>query len=290
MFLVTGGSGFLGKHLLEHLAKKEKVCALLREGSARVDKPNVIVRYGDLRDVGSLRSVLDGVGGVIHCAALIHSWNKSDFYDVNVKGTENLVKACEEKGVGRLIFISSINVKLRNPGLYGRSKQEAEEVVRNSELDWTIIRPTLIYGKGSRTFGKMVKTMERLPFFPLLGSGRFLIQPIFVDDVVLAIDKVRKNKKCVKKVYEIGGKEAITYGRMIDIVARSMGVSKPKIKIPLILGKLSLPFLKVFAKDLSFSIDGYLRQAEGLTADSHSAVSDFGFSSHSLAEELEKIF
>ncbi|NHV05708.1 MAG: NAD-dependent epimerase/dehydratase family protein, partial [Thaumarchaeota archaeon] len=221
MILVTGATGFIGTRLVQSLVKngyKVKCFARRSSNITFLEKNNVEVVYGDLIDKKSIETALDNVDSVVHLAAILDSTNKK-IYDVNVIGAKNLVEACKNKGIRKIIVLSSIVVtrdNLETP--YQKTKSIAEKLFLTSELNCLIIRPTWVYGEGSKSFEKLVSSIKRLPFVPIIGSGDYKVQPVYVDDVVRLIILLLTSDKTKNKIYQIGGSTILTFNEMVNII------------------------------------------------------------------------
>lgn len=175
---VTGGTGFVGEHLLRlAVAAGYEVRALTRGKRPALDK--VIWVEGALDRPDSLATLCQGAEAVIHIAGLING-DKAAFEAVNVGGTAAMIQAARENGVRRFIHISSLAAREPKLSQYGRSKAESEILVSKSELDWTIIRPPAVYGPGDRETLELFKMAKR-GIVALPPGGRFSL--IHVEDL-----------------------------------------------------------------------------------------------------------
>ncbi len=246
--LITGATGFVGIHLIEKIVDKnysirvfvkKKDIPDFEKNLEKIKKLDVEIVYGDLREKKSLLKVLEDIDIVVHLAAIIRSTNKKEFYDVNVKGTKNLIDACKANKIRRIIVTSTIAAYRPHKGCYGKTKEIADNLFLKADIDLTILIPPLIYGKGSQGFKKIIKYIKKFPFFILLiGSGNHLQQPAYVDDVVNAILNCIENDKSIGKSYWVGGKEAITFNKFIDVVCEGMEIRKIKIHTPVFICKI----------------------------------------------------
>ena len=188
--LVTGASGFIGSHVARAASTRgDAVRCLVRPHSDRSLLRGLAVdaAIGDLTDKDSLRRSTVGVEAVVHCGATT-SESSPDYalsYKTNVEGTQNLIDACVENGVGRLILISTQSAEEGNRSAYGATKLEAERILAASSLKYTILRPGTVYGVGARgLFAKIQGYVARLPVIPMVGDGRQRFRPIYVGDFV----------------------------------------------------------------------------------------------------------
>jgi NADH dehydrogenase len=186
--LVAGGTGFVGTHLCRELAERGHEVAALSRDPDEADLPASVERIsGDVTAYDSIEAAFEGRDAVVNLIALSPLFKPSGgnqrHFDVHLGGTENCVRAAEEHGVDHLVQMSGIHASPTADTAYLKSKGEAEEVVRQSSLDWTIFRPTVLFGDGDeiRSFTKLVAT----PYFtPLPGGGDQRFQLMWIGDFV----------------------------------------------------------------------------------------------------------
>jgi nucleoside-diphosphate-sugar epimerase len=177
---VTGGTGFVGAHLINAaVAAGHSVKALTRRDQP--ERASVDWVRGDLADRGALERLVESADGVIHVAGVINAQQASGFHDGNVAGTLTMLAAATAGGVQRFVQVSSLAAREPKLSLYGASKAEAEELVRGSGLDWSIVRPPAVYGPGDRETLELFK-MARLGLMVMPPRGR--ISVIHVGDLV----------------------------------------------------------------------------------------------------------
>jgi len=173
---------------------------------------------GDLADPATYSAALAQCDAVVHLAAATGSASDRELELVNVEATGRLIQTCERQGVGRILFVSSIAADYpdlsRYP--YGRSKLAAEALLRQSHLDFTILRPTIVLGKESPIWRKL-RGLATLPLMPVFGDGSARVQPIGVDDVVRGIVYLLDHSRFSNEVLELGGPEVLT---MLDLLRR----------------------------------------------------------------------
>lgn len=257
--LVTGATGFLGGHLIEEMAKGPHVpiCAH-RNGSdtGKLDRLGMEKRVFDLTDHGSMRRALEGVDAVVHLAAYYTFTGKKELYDrVNVRGTADLLKACQETGVRRFIYCSSTEAmgpiasppgdedSPLNPQYeYGRSKARAEDLVKASGLDWTILRPSGIYGPSNvdDVAYYFITSFRGFAAKFIIGSGRNLIQFVHVKDVVQGFVKALDRPASVGGTYIITQARPYTYEEVYRVLAKIFQKGEPRWRLPRPLAKLMM--------------------------------------------------
>jgi NADH dehydrogenase len=190
------------------------------------------IRPGNLKNKGLLVRALSGVDTVVHMAALTKSTRESDYFEVNVSGTKNLIDACVESGVKKIIYISSSAASLHGGG-YSRSKLEAEQSIKKSGMKWLILRPSEVYGqREGDSINRLIRWIQRYIFVPVLGTGTCKLSPVFIDDVVSAIAVSIFNKELESETIVLAGPEELTYDDLVDRVAAYFGVKRFKLHLP----------------------------------------------------------
>jgi NADH dehydrogenase len=242
---VVGATGFVGSHLVPHLVVcGHEVIAISRDGRRRAEWGDAVEpRAADVVD-GDLDAALAGAEGIVHLAAIPRESRGRTFANVNVLGTRRVVEAAQRIGAGRFVHLSVLGVaddpKLR----YLHSKWRGEEAVRASGLDWSVLRPSLMFGTGDGFFN-LVKTTLRWwspGIVAIPGSGDTRFQPLSADDLAIAVEKSLTDASHVNRVHEIGGPAWVTYRQIVDEVMRVTGMRRLKagIPIPLLSGLTSV--------------------------------------------------
>jgi len=233
---ITGAGGFLGKHLLEKLdTKKYKTiyCLSRKREDVQVPSPfpdNIEIIRGDLLEPSTYEFILDKTDTIIHMAAVTGKVDPKDYFKVNAYAVMLLLDRCKKAGVKNFLFISSIAVSFKNKYryFYAQSKEQAEQYVKTSGLHFTILRPTMIMGKGSPVFTGLAQ-LASLPLIPIFGNGKIQIQPLHVADAANAICSIVEEQRFRGEVLELGGAESITIKEFMKGIARRQGKRKPKV-------------------------------------------------------------
>lgn len=273
---VTGGTGFVGRRLLEEAAARGvDITALARSGGV-LEGRAVNVVEGDLLTPEPWRDRLDGVDAVIHLAALTGKARASEYARINVEGTRAVLDAAQAAGVPRFVFVSSIAAgfadRTRYP--YADSKLEAEALVREADLDGIVARPTIILGRGAAVIEGLAK-MAGLPVTPVFGKGDARVQPVHVDDVAKAVLDLATSG-CDEKVVDLGGPDVLTIEELLGAVReRLKGSAMRPLHLPLrpirgVLGLLEAPLLQLLpltaGQLATFANDGVARPSAFMTA------------------------
>jgi NADH dehydrogenase len=165
------------------------------------------------------------------------------FHKLHVEATRNVIAAMQAAGVRRLIHMSALGSGPGAVTAYFRTKWEAESAVKDSGLLWTVMKPSVIFGPADEFVNMLAGQVRRLPLVPVLGDGRYQLQPVSVRDVAAGFVKALTLPAAIGRVYEIGGPERLSYNELLDHIARSLGRERaPKIHLPL---PLMRPMIKL---------------------------------------------
>jgi len=257
---VTGISGFVGKNFLNFLKKEKEnfeILALVHQKDIPLEWPIVEKIKGDIRDIDSLEKAFlkRKIDGILHLAAVIKSKNLKDFDEVNVEGTRNVVKLAEKYNVKKFIFLSSDFVLYEKfaPNPYGISKRKCEEIILNSNLDYTIFRPTPIFGPGdNKNFATLASFVKKYPILPAIHC---YMEPVFVLDVVKAIISALKTEKANRKIYFLPGGRGYDFVEILKIVAKIQNLKRLILPLPPFLFLPALFFAEKIFKD--FPLESY---------------------------------
>ncbi len=253
MILLTGATGFVGSHLLNKLTLQHKKIRCLARCNTletnRVSK-DVEIFKGDLLNKNAVDKATKGIQKVVHLAATLQDTDTEAIRRINVEGTRNLVDSCIEHGVEKFIFLSTLNVTLPGKNQYSKTKLDAEHIIQESGLDFTILRPSIIYGKGDNgTISQLIDSVKTKKRITLLGNGEHKLQPVFIADVVNAICEVLNNPHDHKqRTYFLVGKDIVSYNGLVGLISDIVGFKNQKRYIPISVVKIAVKTLSIFSK------------------------------------------
>lgn len=231
---ITGGTGFVGRNIVRALGDRPiRILARDRAEAVRLKSPNMEVVTGDVTDAETLRGAIDGCEAVIHLVAIIEEEGDSTFDGVIRGGTVNVVREAERAGVDRLLHMSAMGARNDPRFGYFEAKWQAEQVVEQSGIPWTIFRPSIIFGPGDGFVTLLARLIKMAPVIPVVGSGRSLFQPIAVEEVAEAYVHALDEPATAAHVYELGGGKIYTYEELLDAVAAQLNARKPKVHVPI---------------------------------------------------------
>lgn len=246
---LTGSTGYVGNRILSALIIKHQVSVLVRTASANKIsdkiKSEIKIVNGDITKPESYQGKLSGCDAVIYLPGLIREFPKRGitFENIHYVGVKNLIDSAKREGVKRFLLMSANGVKPNASSKYIRTKYDAEEYLKQSGLNWTIFRPSVIFGdenKGKINFiSVIVDLLNQMPLFiPVIGDGKYRFQPISIQNVADAFVKSLELEKTIGKTYTFCGKEVFTYNEMVNIIAKIINRKKIKLHIPVWIMKL----------------------------------------------------
>lgn len=232
---VTGGTGFLGREVVRQLvAVGHRVVCLVRDpekGKERLPS-TVELQVGDLFDPAGYQEALQNCQAVIHLVGILVEGFGAGFEKVHVEGTRGLIGACSASGVKRFVYMSSLGSREEARSRYHQTKFRAERILRESALDWTIFRPSVIFGPNDQFVNRLARIVRSSPFIPVIGTGSALIQPVSVRDVAGCVCLAVGNPVSKHKIYPLGGPQAYSYEEVFRLIASVLKIKKKVVHVP----------------------------------------------------------
>lgn len=280
MIVVTGATGFTGGHVVD-LLRGFPIRVMVRDLRAlppELKRPDVEAVVGDFNDRQSLVQAFTGCDTLLNVGSL------------GFGHAPNIVSAAEQAGTKRAVFISTTAIFTNLEANTKAVRLKAEETIRSSQLDWTILRPTMIYGtERDRNIYRLLRTLSRFPVFPVLGDGNRLQQPLYVKDLASAIVTCSQCPVTVKKAYNLAGKEPLSFNDLIRQAAEFLG---KRVYIAHVPQRLVLPVLAFYnrvSRSPILRVEQVLRLNEDKAFPYDSATRDFGFGSRAFAAGVEEM-
>ncbi len=243
MILVTGGTGFVGGHVVHALRQANRPVRCLvraRRKSTRLETLGCELVEGDMTDATSLRRAVEGVDTVLHLVA-IRQGKQEQFQRIMVEGTRDLLEVATEGGVKRFVHMSALGTNDETKDLvpYYGAKWQQEQDVQRSGIPYVIFRPSFVFGRD----GGILPTFRRLaklaPVTPIIGAGEQRIQPIWIDDVAAYFDNAIGLEAAVNRTFELGGPDVVMWNEFWKRLKRALGVRRPSVHVPVALMRMN---------------------------------------------------
>jgi len=290
--LITGATGFVGRSLVSRLASSGVAVRCLLRPSRRTPRlPRgvpVQAAVSRLDDARGLRAALVDVEAVVHLAGSEWYSHRGDLLQVDVAGTRALVEAAQEAGVRHLVYLSHLGADRGAAYPVQKSKGVAEEFVRSSGLEYTIVRSAVLFGPEDRFTNALAVALKSVPFlFPIPSGGRTLLQPLWVEDLTRCLALSLGDRAVRNQTLAIGGPEAVTLEALVRLVMDRLGTRR-----------LLLPVRPPYLRFLGWWLEGMLPRspfsprwldylAVNRTAELVSVSRFFGFKPARLEESLD---
>lgn len=285
---VTGASGFVARHLIP-LALREgnDVRGLARRAPDGTGSAGTAGGFhfvtGDVRNEGAVQALIEGSEAVIHLAPGFTP--EEGLETVVLEGTRNVLAAAKDAGVGRLVYLSCLGADGSAESPYMEAKWKAEQLVRSSEVPFTILRSSLIVGNGDGVTDSLARLAQTLPAVPVPGSGMARQQPIDVQDLARCLLAALTQETLLNDTFPVGGPMFITIRQLADLVQARLGLAKPKVLMPPAILPLLRGLLPGATRDL-YAPPRLAQLRSGVVASPGIVESLFGFRPVSVLDRL----
>jgi uncharacterized protein YbjT (DUF2867 family) len=266
VILITGGSGFVGGHVVPALRDRDRPvrCLVRNPGkAAQLESLGCELVQGDMTDAASLRRAVKGVEVVVHLVA-IRQGKPEQFQAVMVEGTRSLLEASREAGVTRFVHMSALGTTEETKDLvpYYGAKWQMEKDVESSGLPYVIFRPTFIFGREGGILPTFRKLAKLTPVTPIIGSGEQRIQPVWADDVGAHFAKAVDFEPAANRLFELGGPDVASWNEFWERLKRVLGLRRPSMHVPVGLMKINALVTERLPGDIPLTRD-LLKMLEG---------------------------
>ncbi|MDQ2968550.1 MAG: NAD(P)H-binding protein [Actinomycetota bacterium] len=293
MILVTGGTGFVGGHVVHELRGRDlPVRCLVRDlrRGAKLAAWGCELAEGDVTDPGRLAKAVDGVDTVIHLVA-IRQGRREQFQRIMVDGMRDLLAAAKAAGVRRFVHMSALGTSEATKDLvpYYGAKWENEQQVQGSGIPYVIFRPSFVFGPDGGILPTFVKLAKLTPVTPIIGNGRQRIQPIWADDLAKYFAEAVGRDDVAGGVFDLGGPDVVSWNEFWERLKRARGIRRPSLHIPVGLMKVNALLTERLPGDIPLTRDllKMLQLGDNVVSDP-AAVSTFQLPLLPLDDQLRR--
>ena len=230
---ITGGTGISGRHLAGRLAAEGvEVVLLARSDRGELNFPGVRFVRSDLSYPAILRQAFAGCDAVAHCAGINREIGQQTYDRVHVEGSRKVIEAASEAGVKKIVLMSFLRARPNCSSAYHESKWAAEKLVRESGLDYTIIRASMVYGRGDHMLDHLSHALHTFPLFAMVGFKEKGIRPLAIDDLVDVLRAALVEGRLTRQTVAVTGAEELYLSEAVRRVARATGQKIRMIRAP----------------------------------------------------------
>jgi len=233
--LVTGGTGFVGPHVVRAIAERgHDLKLLVRDSTRSRELPGQPV-VGEMTNTVSLQHAVEGVEAVVHLVA-VRQGKEEQFRRVMEQGTRDLVTAARDAGVRRFVLMSALGTSEETKDLvpYYHAKWEMEQAVNGSGVDHVIFRPSFVFGRDGGILPTFRKLAKLTPATPIIGSGEQRIQPIWVDDVAKYFAEALDKPETTNRTFDLGGPDIVSWNDFWQRLRTTLGIRRrPRLHVPI---------------------------------------------------------
>jgi uncharacterized protein YbjT (DUF2867 family) len=261
LITVYGGSGFVGRHVVRALAKRDY---RIRVAVRRPELANFLQPLGrvgqihavqaNLRHAPSVEAAARDAQVLINLVGILGEGGRQGFDAVHTYGAEQVALAASAHGA-RLVHVSAIGADENSPSAYARSKAAAERLVTAALPQAVIMRPSIIFGPEDDFFNRFAALARFSPALPLIGGGLTRFQPVFAGDVALAVADAADGKLAAGTIYELGGPEVRTFKQLMQYVLATIERKRLLVHVPFFAAKIKASFLQFMPPPLTLTPD-----------------------------------
>jgi uncharacterized protein YbjT (DUF2867 family) len=288
--LVTGGTGFVGPHVVRALVGAgHQVRVLERRRGTASSLPEHEAVQGDVTDAASLRRAVEGVDSVVHLVAIL-SGSRSEFQRVMEQGTRDLVAAAKEARVRRFVLMSALGTTEETKDLvpYYGAKWSMEQTVKAAGIEHVVFRPSFVFGRGGGALQQFTRIARLAPVTPIVGPGTQRIQPIWIEDVASYFAAGVERPEAANRTFELGGPDVVSWNEFWGRLKRSLGMQRPSVHIPVGLMRMQALMLERLPKPPVTRDQLTMLEAGDNVVSNTDAVDTFGLPLVPLDEQLRR--
>ncbi len=281
--LIAGGTGFVGSEIARQALAKGHTVRCLARGTRdlsrcgqELKKMGVEICQGNITDPASLSSAFGGVDVLVHAVGIIRETKNQTFERVVASGTRNLVNEAKRNRLQHITYISAAGTRANARSTYHQTKWQAEQLILQSGVPYTIFRPSVIFGPEDEFISLLAKLVRYNPVVPVIGSGFSKLQPVSVRDLALCAVESLTNPKAKNQIFEIGGSEALTYDELLNVVMRATGRRRLKFHLPLGLARPVVRLLEAVLPSPPVTSEQLVMLQEDNVCDNRRLIETFG--------------
>jgi NADH dehydrogenase len=281
---VFGGAGFIGRHVVQRLAREDYVVRVAGRDAVRARALQTMGRVGqiapiaaDITDEAGVARAVEGASVVVNTVGILHG----DFERIQAEGPARVGRLSAAAGVEKLVHISAIGADAGSESRYARSKAAGESGLLAAFPNATILRPSIVFGPGDGFFSRFGQMAMMLPIMPVIaGNTRF--QPVYVGDVAEAVMAALANPEAAGKIYELGGPRAWSFRELLAFIVKETGRRRPLVEIPMGIARLQARFAELLPNPPLTRDQLILLQRDNVVGEGALTLADLGIAPQSV--------
>lgn len=289
---VTGATGFVGRNLVNRLLKDNHEVTVLahhKSGENLFDN-RVRLFTGSVSNIAEMVPVFQNSLIVFHLVGIITETRKNTFEKTVAQGTRNLVAASREANVKKIIYLSALGTSADAETAYHKTKYQAERAIKESGLDWTIFRASVIYGKNDGFLRTMSSVIKFLPFIPIFGDGKYKMQPVFIEDLTDVLTKALVYPLSSRQTIDIGGPEQLEYVMVMEMIKKALRKRRLNFHIPFAVIMPGAAILERVLRPAPLTVDMLKMLKMGNIGDISKLRTIFGIEPIRFEDGLKRVF
>ena len=291
MILLTGATGFIGGHVLKALSERKIPVRCLSRKSLPSENPDINYVSGDVLNYDSLLSATASVDTVYYFIHMMGEQKEQKKFDILDRiAVTNMVKACKTNGVKRIIHLTGMSNPREKLSHHLASRREVEEIIKESGIDYTIFRASVIIGRGGAAFEILDTVVRKFPIVPVFNWENSKVQTIYIGDVIHYLVECLNKRETINRSFDIGSSQALTYRELMQQYAKEIGLKRIFIRIPGSWHRVSSMFLGKLAPvnpDVVYWLIESLRN--NMICEPNDLKKIFGFEPISFKDSIKKI-
>lgn len=254
---VFGGSGFVGRHTIRILAERGYSirAAVRRPDLAEHLQPlgavgQIMPVAASVRNKKSVEKAVEGACAVINLVGILYETGAQKFEAVQAKGPATVAEVCKEQGIDTLVHLSAIGADENSKSVYAQTKAAGEKAVLETMPNAVIYRPSIIFGPEDDFFNRFGSMAQLFPVLPLIGGGHTKFQPVYVEDVALAVANAAVGEVEGGKIYELGGPQVASFKDCLSLMLETIRRKRMLVSLPFVMARIQAKFLQMLPKPM----------------------------------------
>jgi uncharacterized protein YbjT (DUF2867 family) len=284
---VFGGTGFLGRRVVHHLRESGATVRIASRHPENAAGDNVKRIHADAHDERSVEAAVVGADAVVNAISLYVQHGSDTFHSIHVEAAAKIASLARRVGAKRLVHISGIGADAASPSPYIRSRGEGEAAVQAAFPGAVIVRPAVLFAQDDGFLTTILRLLRVLPAYPIFGDGRIRLQPVYADDIAVAITQVLRQSKKPYPIHELAGPRVYSYEELVRTIARNAGLRPVLTRVPFVFWGALAGLAEILPQPPLTRNQVELMQIDTTASDNLPGFRELGISPRSLEEELE---